>query len=193
MVESKVRKAAFLREAVRILGLVTHRWRTRGSRMSPLTVFDWGGESLTVRAVKTGTRPVRHPRALLREGGRLYCLAQGTQANLRLVFSCSKPEIAAPVFTDRRLCADRGPDDVSRETIRGEHEAARKTGQMSQRSCAPIQNSLTALSPSRILRAARLKPWSQRVWHTPKQRLRLSRWASQTRKSPNMQRLWAES
>jgi 16S rRNA (guanine527-N7)-methyltransferase len=85
MVESKVRKAAFLREAVRMLGLENAsvenaRFEDIAARMSASGV----AELVTVRAVKADTALFRASRSLLREGGRL------------VLFGSSKTPITAP-------------------------------------------------------------------------------------------------
>ena len=85
MVESKVRKAAFLREAVRTLGLEhasveNARFEDIAARVSTTGT----AELVTVRAVKTDKVLFRASRALIREGGRL------------ILFSFSGSKIAAP-------------------------------------------------------------------------------------------------
>src|SRR3989441_10959377 len=85
MVESKVRKAAFLREAVRTLGLENAsvenaRFEDIAARVSTTGT----AELVTVRAVKTDKVLFRASRARLREGGRL------------ILVSSSGSKIAAP-------------------------------------------------------------------------------------------------
>jgi 16S rRNA (guanine527-N7)-methyltransferase len=73
LVESKVRKAAFLREAVRMLGLENASVENdRFEDIAARTPTDAAMvELVTVRAVKTDKVLFRASRALLREGGRL--------------------------------------------------------------------------------------------------------------------------
>ena len=81
MVESKVRKAAFLREAVRTLGLENAsvenaRFEDIAARASTAGTADLA----TVRAVKTDKELFRASRALLRAGGTLM-LFMGDSVN----------------------------------------------------------------------------------------------------------------
>lgn len=85
MVESKVRKAAFLREAVRMLGLEnTSVEHARFEDIAARTSVTGTAELVTVRAVKTDKVLFGASRALLREGGRL------------VLFGSSGTTIAAP-------------------------------------------------------------------------------------------------
>ena len=79
MVESKARKAAFLREAVRTLGLENAsvenaRFEDIAARASAAGTADLA----TVRAVKTDKELFRASRALLREGGRLMLFSSSS-------------------------------------------------------------------------------------------------------------------
>jgi 16S rRNA (guanine527-N7)-methyltransferase len=85
MVESKVRKAAFLREAVRMLGLENASVENaRFEDIAARTSATGTAELVTVRAVKTDHVLFRASRALLREDGRL------------VLFGSSSPKITAP-------------------------------------------------------------------------------------------------
>jgi 16S rRNA (guanine527-N7)-methyltransferase len=73
MVESKARKSAFLREAIRALGLVgasveTARYEELLSRPDLHESFD----VLTVRAVRVDARAMANLEAFLRPGGAIY-------------------------------------------------------------------------------------------------------------------------
>ena len=80
MIESKTRKAAFLREAVRTLGLAeTCVENARFEEMSARASLRGAADLLTVRAVKADERLFSVARTLLRKGGRLVLfLANGS-------------------------------------------------------------------------------------------------------------------
>jgi 16S rRNA (guanine527-N7)-methyltransferase len=120
MVESKVRKAAFLREAVRMLGLENAsvenaRFEDIAARTSAIATADLA----TVRAVKTDKELFRASRALLREGGRLMQFSSsstklGTPFGFRLLEAAGlwgpgSSQIVAYVRAEI-------PGDVPRET-----------------------------------------------------------------------------
>jgi 16S rRNA (guanine527-N7)-methyltransferase len=121
MVESKVRKAAFLREAVRMLGLAdasveNERFEDVAARQSSIGAADL----LTVRAVKTGNALFDATRALLREGGRLVLFgSSGTQTECPPGFQLLEAgRLAGPGSSQIVACVRTGgPGDVSRETM----------------------------------------------------------------------------
>ena len=85
MIESKVRKAAFLRETVRMLGLENASVENaRFEDIAARTSVTGTADLATVRAVKTDKELFRTSRALLREGGRL------------MLFSSSNTKVATP-------------------------------------------------------------------------------------------------
>jgi 16S rRNA (guanine527-N7)-methyltransferase len=71
MVESKVRKAAFLREAVRVLSLGGVRVETaRYEELLSRPELHEAADVITLRAVRTDARALRNLEALLKPGGR---------------------------------------------------------------------------------------------------------------------------
>jgi len=120
MVESKARKAAFLREAVRVLDLQNAsvedaRFEDIAARPSATGM----AELVTVRAVKTDKVLFRASRALLREGGRLmlFC-SSGTKIPAQLGFQVLEgARLWGPGSSQIVECVRaESSGDVSRET-----------------------------------------------------------------------------
>ena len=111
MVESKTRKVAFLREAVRMLGLAnTSVENARFEEVAARARTGGEAELVTVRAVKTDEMLFGVARALLREGGRFVLFRSNSSTiaappgfqileTARLVKSGKSPQIVACVRT----------------------------------------------------------------------------------------------